>query len=306
MTSAKDKEQRALMLGCGLAMAIVLFAVFAKFSTDAPSMNTVYENILEQKKVLEQMRIQLLKSVEMEQRAVMALTDRESEEYAQQSRAASKAVDQNLALLSPLVEAQPMPNEKPLLAEFATCWAELGAVDRVILQLAVENTNLKAAALSREKGAEILQRFERNLDALRELSRETANASRAAELASRAMIASLKIYALHGPHIIETASDTMDQYERRIHEHANEVAQALDALNGIVAADHRERVSQAQATFAEFAALTAQVVELSRQNSNIKSLELSMGRKRSIAAQCDEILAALQETVQNKPFKATK
>lgn len=306
MTPAKNKELMALVLGCGLAMAIILFAVFAKFSEDAPSMNTVYENILEKKKVLEQMRIHLLKSVEMEKIAVMALTDQESEEYAHQSRAASMAVNQNLALLYPLVKAQPMPNEKQLLDEFATCWTELGAVDRIILQLAVENTNLKAATLSREKGGEIMQRFERNLDALRDLSRETANTNRVAELVSRAMIASLKIYALHGPHIIETDNNKMDQYERRIHEHENEVAQALDALNGIVSADHRERVLQAKTTFTEFTALTAHIVELSRQNSNIKSLELSMGRKRSIAAKCDEVLAALQETVQNKPFKATK
>ncbi len=306
MSLAKDKEHMALVLGCGLAMAIILFAVFAKFSTDGPSVNTVYENILEQKKVLAQMRVQFLKSVEMEKSAVMALTDRESEEYAHQSRAAAIAVDQHLALLYPLVNTQPMPNEKRLLEEFATCWAELGTIDRVILQLAVENTNLKAAALSREKGAEIMQRFERALGDFRTRSSGTPVEGRVIELTAHALIAGLKMFNLHGPHIIEADTDKMDQYERRIHEHENEVAQALDALNDIVAADHRELVLQAKTTFVEFTALTAHIMELSRQNSNIKSLELSVGRKRSIAAKCDEALAALQETVQNRPFKATK
>jgi hypothetical protein len=52
--------------------------------------------------------------------------------------------------------------------------------------------------------------------------------------------------------------------------------------------------------------VTAEVIKLSRQNSNIKSLELSLGKKRKLTAQCDEILAALQETVQRRTFKATR
>lgn len=306
MQFTQNKEQKALILGCGIAMAIILFAVFAKYSTNAPSMNTVYETILEKKKVLAQMRVHLLKSVEMEQSAVMALTDQESEAFAHQSRAASTAVDQHLALLYPLVDTQPMPNEKQLLDEFATCWAELGTIDRVILQLAVENTNLKAAALSREKGAEIMQRFEQALGDIRARSSGTPVGGQVTELTSHAMIAGLKIYSLHGPHIIEADNDKMDQYERRVHGYESEVAQVLDTLDGIVGPDQRETVLQTKAIFSEFTALTAHIVELSRQNSNIKSLELSMGRKRRVAAKCDEALAALQETVQNKPFKATK
>jgi len=52
--------------------------------------------------------------------------------------------------------------------------------------------------------------------------------------------------------------------------------------------------------------VTAEVMQLSRKNSNVKSMELSFGRKRRIAAQCDAVLAALQETAHNKTYKATK
>jgi hypothetical protein len=41
-------------------------------------------------------------------------------------------------------------------------------------------------------------------------------------------------------------------------------------------------------------------------NTNIRSFELSLGRKRKIAAQCDEVLTGLQEAVLDRSFKATR
>jgi hypothetical protein len=306
MQFTTNKEQMALLLGCGVAIGLILFAVFAKFSTNATSMNTFYENILEEKKVLSQMRIHLLKSVEMEKSAVMALTDLESMDYASQSRTASAAVNQNLAVLRSLTDAMPMQNEKKLIDEFASCWEELGKVDQIILQLAVENTNLKAAALSREKATEIMQRFEQDLKALRASSLDAPKESQVAELTFQALISGLKMYNLHSPHIIEADNEKMDQFEARMKAEETEVTRSLEALTEIVTPDNRDTVTRAKTDFAEFTALTAEIVQLSRQNSNIKSLELSMGRKRKIVAKCDDALAVLQETMQNKTIKATK
>jgi hypothetical protein len=306
MKLAQNNEQKALVLGCGIAVAIILSAVFAGVIDKAPTQHTVYENVLEEKKILAQIRIHLLKSVDMEKSAVMALTDQASTEFADQSRSASASVDQHLAELRSLVNAMPLPHEKQLIDEFASCWAELGKVDRVILELAAENTNLKALALSKEKGAEIMQRFEQILGTVRTLSSGTAHERRAIELTSQAMIAGLKAYNLHGPHIIEADDKRMDHYEQRMREHEEEVEHALNTLHDLVDAEQRNVVSQAKTVFAEFTALTAHIVRLSRQNSNIRSLELSLGRKRVIAARCDETLAVLQDTVQNKTVKATK
>ena len=85
----------------------------------------------------------------------------------------------------------------------------------------------------------------------------------------------------------------------------NEASKSLDELAGIVGEGNRDALLQAKAAFSEFREVTAKVIELSRQNSNVKSLELSLGRKRKLAAQCDEILGALQEAVQNRTFRAT-
>ena len=59
--------------------------------------------------------------------------------------------------------------------------------------------------------------------------------------------------------------------------------------------------------FSKFMEVHKEVVRLSRMNTNIKSLQLSLGRKRKVAAQCEEILNSLQDTVQTgRSFKATR
>jgi hypothetical protein len=51
---------------------------------------------------------------------------------------------------------------------------------------------------------------------------------------------------------------------------------------------------------------TDRILEWSRQNTNIKSFELSLNRKRKITAQCEEILTKLQDAIQSRTFKATR
>ena len=80
----------------------------------------------------------------------------------------------------------------------------------------------------------------------------------------------------------------------------------LAELAGSVEGTRRDAVLQAKTAFADFIQVTAEVVVLSRQNSNIRSLELSLGRKRNLTAQCDETLAAFQKVVQSRSFKATR
>jgi hypothetical protein len=306
MQFSNKKEQAAFMLGVGIAMAIIFFAVIAHYSGDSTSKNSPYENTLEKKKILSQMRIHLLKSVEMEKNAVMAHTDQDSLDFANQSRSASATVEHNLNNLRSLVDAIPSQDEKKLMNEFSTCWTEFGKLDQVILELAVENTNLKAATLSREKGAEAIKRFEQALEYLLQLSVGTEDESRIDGLVSHALIAGLKMYNLHSIHIAEATDEKMDQLEAQMKGEENKVTDSFTALSGIVGAEHLDAVSQAKTAFAEFVAMTAEVIQLSRKNSNIKSMELSFGKKRTIAAQCDAVLAAFQETVQNKTYKATK
>ena len=307
MQFPKDTNRSAILWGFGIAVGLLVFAVISKYYIAPVHLEDTYKNIMKKNEIMSQLRIHFLKSVEMEKNAVMAITDEESQEFADQSLAASAAVEQDLTHLRSLIDAVPQQDEKKLDGEFNTCWTELRKLDQVILELAVQNTNLKAASLSQEKGAATMQRFEHALEELIRSYTGTPNEGRITDLSFHAITAGLKMYNLHSSHIAEASDEKMDQIETQIKAEENEAEKSLDGLAEIVGAESKNLLLQAKMDFSEFQEVTAKVIKLSRQNSNIKSLELSLGRKRKIAAQCDEILATFQETVQkNSASRATR
>ena len=300
------KGRSAVLWGIGICVGVLLFTVILNYYYPPNRLEDTYINIVKKREVLSQMRINLLKSVEMEKNAVMAETDEESQVFADKSLAASAAVEQDQKQLNSLIEAAPIQDEKNLVMEFNNCWTELRKLDQVILNLAVQNTNLKAASLSREKGAEAMRRFEHALEDVMRPYLRAQNEGRVTRLLYHAMTSALKLYNLHSFHIAEASDEKMDQIEMQMKAEGNEASKSLDELTGIVGEKSRQALSQAKTAFTEFMEVTAEVIKLSRQNSNVKSLELSLGKKRKVAAQCDEILVTFQEAVQNRTFKATR
>jgi hypothetical protein len=306
MQFANGKGRNAALWSLVIVVGLLCLLVILKYHTPPQPLEDTYKSIEQKGEVVSQLRIHLLQSVEMEKNAVMAQTDEESKGFADQSLAASAAVEQDLKLLHSLIDTAPLQDEQKLIAELDKCWSELRKLDQVILDLAVQNTNLKAATLSRDKGAEAMRRFEKALDDVLRSYSGTPNEGRVAKLACHAIVAGLKLFNLHSAHIPESSDAKMDQIETQMKAEETGASKALDELAGIVGEVSRDALAQAKAAFADFIEVTAQVVKLSRQNSNVKSLELSLGRKRNTAAQCDEILAAFQQALQNRTFRATK
>jgi len=307
MQFQQDNEKRTVTWG--LAIIVTLFALFSFFASQFRNpafLGDNYESIVEKKRVLAEMRVQLHKSVEMEKNAVMAPTDEQSRTFADQSRRASAAVEQNLNQLRTLIDTVPLQAEKRLVTEFGHCWTEFVALDQTILDFALQGSNIRATALSTEKGSQLLKHFEQALAGLKSLDAGTAGPSQETLLADRALIAALKLYTLHSPHIAAVSDDKMDALETQMKAEEKEAEQALKKLAGMAGPERQEAVLQAETAFADFVEITATILRLSRQNSNIKSLELSLGKKRMITAQCDDILAAFQEVMQSKTFKATR
>ena len=56
----------------------------------------------------------------------------------------------------------------------------------------------------------------------------------------------------------------------------------------------------------EFTKLNAEIVSLSRRNSNVRSLAISLGRKRTLAAVCDDHLRQLNDALASHAFAGTR
>ena len=107
--------------------------------------------------IVDRMRTALASASESAKSAVMATTDQDSQSFANEARAATATLQQGRAQLTGLLDTSGSPREKDLLAEFSKSFVNLERVDRDLLALAVQNTNLKAYALAFGPASEALR-----------------------------------------------------------------------------------------------------------------------------------------------------
>lgn len=285
-----------------LALVAALIFLGDRYRDVTVGMEIVPKVMSRKAAALSAMKINIIKSVEAEKSAVMANTDEESVRFAEESRRASEAAEKNWQELTELIGAYPSAPEKELLQEFDSCWREFRKIDQQVLEFAVQNTNLKAARLSFGAAGTAMNEFGHALSGL--MSDSTSGPI--CRLGYDAQTAALMIHVLHAPHIASPDDVEMDGIEKTIQENDAVVKRSLGEIRALLPPEKKKVLQRAEASYDAFMEITARVLHLSRQNTNIKSFELSLNRKGKITAQCDTILKNLQDAVQSRAFKATR
>ena len=289
-------------LWAALGLAAVLLLILMYYRSTSLEFQNIPQVMAQKLETLSALRINFLKSIEAEKLAVMAETDEASLAFADESKRAAEAVEADLKELSRLIGMHPAADESKLLQEFEAAWEQVRKIDRVILDLAVQNTNLKAFRLSFGKGREAVERFENALNAL---TRDVTDA-RLIRAAADALSAELKILTLHAPHIVSPDDEEMNQIEQVIHAKEEVVQRSLAILARLAPADKQPYVNEAVAADREFTAVTATVMKWSRENTNVNSLNISLDRKQKATALCEAVLSQLHEAFARQAFKATR
>jgi hypothetical protein len=120
-----------------------------------------------------------------------------------------------------------------------------------------------------------------------------------ARQAQRALAEALRIQARHAPHIMEKEDPRMDVLEKDMAASDKAVRASLAALG--------QPAAKALAAYERYWKLTADIVSLSRRNTNVRSLALSLERKTKVLAACDEALRVLEEHLRERmSSKATR
>ena len=310
MRDLQYNKRTSLVLAGVVVLSAAILIVFAFFGSKMTNSRLrfeyVFENLLRKTQLVSMMRINLHASAEAEKSAVLADTDETSQYFADQSTQASTAVDQARREIGQLIEAEKIPKEIDILSEFNRCWERFQEIDRTLLPLAVQNTNLKAFSLSFGPASEAIRRMELALAGLIDSNFSSAEASRIVKLSFEALTAAVKIHASQAPHIAEISDAKMDQIEAVMSEYDQVVNDSLNTLGTLIDATGKPSLDAARAAYEDFKRINSEVIKLSRENSNVRSLALSLGQKRKVTAQCEEILGALYDTVQSTRFKATK
>jgi hypothetical protein len=291
----RPTKQDVLWMGAGAAILAVLMLVVWHFRRDESPAQQLASKAA-RVDLVAGMELALARAAEAEKSAVLAITDEDSRTFADQARSATAEVDQKRTELGKLLEPGGSQREKDLLAQFSQVFGDLRRVDDEVLQLAVKNTNLKAYALLFGPAADTLASMH---DALARAV-ATADAKEVMVTAFGAETAALRIQVLLAPHIAEESDSKMDQLEASMRKEEIEARKDLGALAATLKGN--ADLAMAASSFGRYEEIKSRILALSRENTNVRSLALSLNQKRKATLLCLESLNALKQAVLEEPI----
>jgi hypothetical protein len=285
--------------------AIVGLLVVMTTSAAAACRPVALTQQIEARRLASELRVQFATAANAANRAVMSDGDEPSAAAVREAEQATQAVEHGIEELQPILKSLAYGDELRALETFRERFAEYRKLDAEILPLAVENTNVKAQRLSFGPAQEAADAFRRSLDAAVG-SPPSEGTCCAGAIAAKALAAVLEIQVLQAPHIAEPEDAAMTRMEERMAASESTARKALEELKRLLGAKAGAQLSAASTALDGFMNINREIVTLSRRNSDVRSLALSLGRKRLVTAQCDDQLRALEEALAKHEFTATR
>lgn len=255
--------------------------------------------------LVERMQGDLAAASEAEKSAVLATGDRDSQTYADQARDASRKVEEERRELEELLAESGTASERDSLAQFTGVFAELRHIDDDLLALAVKNTNVKAYELAFGPAAAAVGEMSAALSRLVEANADSPQPKTLLRLAFGAEVGALRIQALLPPHIAEEDDGKMDTLEASMRTEDAQVTKDLDGLAALPPLRQDLELATARARYAEFGKVKTQILALSRENTNVRSLSISLNQKRKAMLVCQGALDALEHAILAEPSLRT-
>lgn len=238
----------------------------------------------------------LLASVEAEKIAVLTSSEEEAQQAASATRELTAEADRLRAQLAGLVAEDARPAEVESLDAFDVRWKELTTVDERLLALALSNTNLKAARLSARDGLAAVDRLVGALETMQRASDDPATI----RLLGDASVAALREEVLLLIHVPSADDAEMTRLEERMDALATTVEATL-AVARTKPGLPGDALEAASSAWSDYRRIAAEVIRLSRENSDVRSHEVSVHDKRKVTRECLEALTALLAAVESGP-----
>jgi len=253
--------------------------------------------------LVEQMQVALISSSEAEKSAVLAITDADSRAYADASRASAAELDRVRQELAESLAAGGTPRERELFLEFSEAFVKLRLIDDKVLDLGVQHTNLKAYGLLFGPAADAVRNMEAAFSRLLAKCSGDPDAVKIQPLVFGAQLGVRRVQVLLSPHIAEESDAKMDQLETEMRREEAEVRQDLQALQRYRRFVRDADLAEAMASYVRFGELKAQILKLSRENTNVLSLTMSLDQKRKAMLLCLDLLNALRDVILAEPIR---
>lgn len=75
-----------------------------------------------------------------------------------------------------------------------------------------------------------------------------------------------------------------------------------DDLAALLKPGGSPELERATSSYGRFTAMKVQILKLSRENTNVRSLAISLGQKRKATVICQGLLAALEQAITEEPI----
>ena len=199
--------------------------------------------------------------------------------------------------LSALLAAGGTQGEKDLVLQFSRVFIDFQRIDHDLLGLAVKNTNIKAYGLAFGPAAEALKEMGTALSRLVAKSAGSPEAGDVARLAFDAQTAALSIQTLLAPHVAEENDKKMDELEAAMTKDDQQARTSLDGLAALQRLRGDADLEAASSNYVRFNEIRGRILSLSRENTNVRSLAISLGQKRKALLLCQGVLSALQQAI---------
>ena len=248
------------------------------------------------------MQVALASASEAEKSAVLAITDQDSQTFADQARAATADVERERQELGNILATGGSKGEQDLLSQFSEAFGNLKRIDEEVLGLAVKNTNLKANSLAFGPAADTVAELDAALSRVVARHAAAPDAMQVLRLASGARIAVLRIQTLLAPHIAEESDAKMDRMEASMSKEATQARKDLDGLAALPGLKGDADLASAASSLARYGELEQRILALSRENTNVRSLALSLNQKRKAMIVCQDALNALRQAILDEPI----
>jgi uncharacterized protein YqiB (DUF1249 family) len=107
------------------------------------------------------------------------------------------------------------------------------------------------------------------------------------------------------PHIAEASDQKMDEFEVQLATLDRKVRENLAALSALLVESDKSNIETTISRYAEFEELKSRIIELSRQNTDLRAVAIALKEKRQAMLACQDALVALEHAIRTKPITST-
>jgi hypothetical protein len=295
-----NKGDTVRMVVGSVILLLIFLVVFHFYQKQNPSEQLAFK--ASRVDLVSRMQLALASASEAEKSAVLAISDRDSQTFAGQARSATADVEQARWELGKLLQTGGTQTEKELFKQFAEFFTEFRRIDNDLLDLAVKNTNIKAYSLAYGPASAALDEMNAALSRLIASNAGSPEEKQVMLLAYGAEIGGLRLERLIPLHIAEEHDQKMDELEALMSREDRRIRNNLDGLTSLLKIDPNADLATAVSSYNRFNKIKTRILALSRENTNIKSLSISLNQKRKVMLLCQDTLNGLQQAILEEPI----